>query len=278
MSESPEPQAALEEPAQPQREESAPSEETGDLATEAAQSQEGDSQERSEQPQPEKSRYGGVQRRISELTRALRERERELADIQAREQAAKEAEALKPPKEDDFDSHEEWLEAKVAWTVERRLVEAERVREARESQRRRQEAADKLESDWAGRLERAREKFSDFEDVAMADDHVVSNAMARAIKKAELGPEIAYYLGKNPSESNAIARLGDDEAEFLAIGRLEAKLRSQQNAERRRSNAPPPPAPARSAATTTPNALSDKAPVGDWMKARRKQLEAQRSR
>jgi hypothetical protein len=60
--------------------------------------------------------------------------------------------------------------------------------------------------------------------------------MAEAIREAENGPAIAYYLAKNPAESHRIASLSPV-AQAAAIGRLEGKVTVPTP---RTTQAPPP--------------------------------------
>lgn len=108
--------------------------------------------------------------------------------------------------------------------------------------------------------------------------------MADTIRASEVGPDVAYYLGSNPSEAAKIADLPP----FLQakeIGRLEAKLLSNPPVKKTTS-APPPIAPVTARGgntaaydTTDPRSVKTMS-TSEWIEAERqrqiKKLEARR--
>lgn len=90
-------------------------------------------------------------------------------------------------------------------------------------------------------LERAaplKQKHADFEQVI--NSPVFTPEMRDAIFDSEQGPEVAYFLGKNPAEANRIA--GMQPAQMLReIGRLEARFSAPN--QRAISSAPSPITP-----------------------------------
>ena len=219
-------------------------------------------------PAPKKT--GGFQKRISQLTQRLREAEEELVRSRAEAQPQPAVEA-KAPNRDDFEDYESYLIALTDHRVEQKVAEREATRAQKENQVRAEREYKALEREWNKREEAVVAKYEDYQDVAYADDHMVSPAMAGVIKASEIGPEIAYYLGKHPSESDEIADLSPAQA-ALAIGRIEERLRQQQSTKPKRSNAPPPAEAGRTGASESSNQLSEKMTPDQWIKARRKQL------
>lgn len=176
----------------------------------------------------------------------------------------KKAENLDPrpvrPKRADFENPDDFENARdqyaddlSAWT----LREAERVRITREDQQR-IEADRKAEeaktvnqtiSAHNTRVEQAKTKYADYSAVAEAADLPISIVTAQAIMTSDIGPDIAYHLGKNPEEAKRIADMvipgavfpdklpngqpspfagmpvPDERAQLLAIGEITAKLR-----------------------------------------------------
>ena len=123
---------------------------------------------------------------------------------------------------------------------------AERIANEREAARQRAE----LVSAYHEREEEARDKYSDFEQVAYNPMLKITQVMAETIQSSDVGPDVAYFLGTNPKEAERISKLSP----FLQakeIGRIEAKLISEP-IQKRTTNAPPPIAPIAGKATSTP--------------------------
>lgn len=104
---------------------------------------------------------------------------------------------------------------------------------------------------WSERATAFKDKAPDFETVAFSHAHKVSPVMAELIKESEVGPEIAYWLGKNPVEAAKIADatflherssihdiIAAKQRAALEIGRLEARF--AQPAAPRFTQAPAP--------------------------------------
>ncbi len=206
------------------------------------------------------------------LAREARKWERERARAQAQPPAPA---PVTPPNVADFSDAPAYAEAlaesKAAELVAQRAAEAEAAT-AREN--------------YEDRAEAARDKYDDFEQVAYNPAVPVTKVMAEAVMADELGPEILYHLGSNPSEAARIARLSAVQ-QAREIGKLSVKLASTPPAKTT-SSAPAPitPVSARSVAakvvdTTDPRAAKSMSD-SEWIIAEnervRKRLEAQRNR
>ena len=143
------------------------------------------------------------------------------------------------PTADQFANVDEYAQA----LAERKAQELVQQRE----QRQQQEAL--LES-YQEREEAAREKYDDFEQVALNPKLPITTLMAQTIQASEVGPDVAYYLGSNPKEAERISRL-PAYLQAKEIGRIEAKVQSNPPVKKT-SAAPTPitPVTARSASTT----------------------------
>lgn len=113
-------------------------------------------------------------------------------------------------------------EARVA--AERKLAEDAATQRVAETARAAQEAeVAALNTRWETAKTEAKTKYTDYEEVA-GGEHIVSEAMAVAVLQADNGPDIAYWLGKNPDESARIAGLKSPVAQFIEIGKIAATL------------------------------------------------------
>jgi hypothetical protein len=98
--------------------------------------------------------------------------------------------------------------------------------------------------------------------------------MAATIQESDMGPDIAYYLGKNTAEADRIARLSP----FLQakeLGKLEAKLAATVTPPKP-SAAPAPISPIKAPASsasfvdTTDPRSAEKMTTSEWIEAERK--------
>lgn len=177
-----------------------------------------------------------------------------------------------PPKPEDFKDALSYAEALADFKAEEKLAQ-------REAQQQRNAA----ESTYADRAEAARDKYDDFDEVVQRHPNdggpAISTAMAEVIKASEMGPELAYHLGKNPDESKRIWAL-PPYLQAMELGRLEAKLVANPPVKKT-SSAPDPITPVRRGASissydpTDPRSL--KMDSDAWIKARNAQVAKQNS-
>lgn len=157
----------------------------------------------------------GVQQRINELTRKRHEAER-------RAEAAEKKLADAQNKDISDLEYEDQIAEK---TLQRtRQDQAQTDREA---------AAELAHQAYLARVEAARTQFPDFDDVAHKNWEP-TQAMFKAILDSDVGPLVAYHLGKNPAERHRIASLSP-ENQFREMGKLEVRLTAPKAA-------PKPPA------------------------------------
>ena len=159
------------------------------------------------------------------------------------------------------------------------LQKAEEIIARREAARQQSQV---LES-YQEREEAARDKYTDFEQVAYNPKLSITNVMAETIQSSDIGPELAYYLGSNPKDADRIARLSPL-SQAKEIGKIEAKLAAEPPMKKTTSApAPITPVTARSsggAAFDTTDPRSTKTMTdSQWIEAerarQRKKWEAQ---
>jgi hypothetical protein len=239
---------------------------------EADRESEPDEGEPEKSPKPKRRRpKRTVQRRIDELTRRNREllakvetleREKtapaesaittkpEEADASEKEQPSPSAKTKNKRDSQDYQDYgdytydvahdaaasvlEEQLDAKL---LER--DQARKKREAEEAESQRQHTAEKA---WAKEVDRGRDLFEDFDEVASNPDVHVSPAMAQILFSSKQAAELAYYLGSNPKEANEMADLDADEA-MRRMWQLETSLKPEPEPPPRQKSRAPKPAP-----------------------------------
>ena len=171
--------------------------------------------------------------------KALREaQEKEYWKAQALQQKAPEPTptpvSADGPKQDDFDTHAEWVKASIRFEA-KAMIEAE-----------------KRQQTWEQKAQAARTRFTDF-DEALETAPAPSRAVAEVLNESPIGGDVAYHLATHPDEYNRINRLGPVAA-ALELGRIEARLVPQKKAPiTPATKAPRPPSPVTAAAAARPS-------------------------
>jgi hypothetical protein len=163
-----------------------------------------------ETPEPELDSKppSGLDKRISKLVWEREEAKRQAAYFRGLAegnrgqppQGAPDSAKDGPPKQEQFETYDEYLRALTRHEIRTEMAQ-ERQNLTRELEGR------ELQGGFEKRVEAFRETHADFDEVAFSNDHQVSPTMRDAIVNTQDGAEIAYWLGKNPEESNRIARL-----------------------------------------------------------------------
>lgn len=230
-----------------------------------------------------------VGKRIAkEQRKAQREADRRIAEaMQHRQPEAPQAQQTGAPRPDDFKTadgsidSEAYIGARARYEAEQLFQQAEIRRQQQEIARRTQQERQQLAQTWNDKIEEASEKYEDYFDVVHNPSLPVTDVMAEAIMHADNGPEISYFLGKNPKEAARIAGLSP----FLQakeIGRLETKL-SSAPPPKKISAAPEPIRPITGGGSTIPVDTTDpkslsRLGTSAWIEAERKRQIAKLER
>lgn len=231
--------------------------------------------------QPKAKSKGGFQRRIDELTQRQRDAQREaeywremaMRAVPAQPQAQPAApQAPQPPDPSKYAGGEwdaEYQKARDAYVREAAAHDAEvrlwqRVHQASIAQQRAQAQA-QFQSKAETFQERQAEfsaQVEDYQDAAqaalgaLARNRGVADAVGEALADSDAGPEVLYFLGKNPAEARALAQM-NPAAAARHIGRIEARIEAQREAAKAATQAPPPPATVRGSSRHTPDPLRE---------------------
>jgi hypothetical protein len=99
--------------------------------------------------------------------------------------------------------------------------------------------------------------------------------MAKAIRRSDIGPEIAYYLAEQPDKASVIARLDPDD-QRIEIGRIAGRIEAIKASVPPPVSKAPPPAPRLTGVETVdekdPSNMSD----AEFAKWRRRQIAQRR--
>lgn len=207
-----------------------------------------------------------VQKRLAKERRKLEREIRLEAENEALKKQAQPKEEPKTgkPTPDKYSTYEDYLEALAKHTV---TEERQKQKQESEQEKQKQTRQEKLQG-YNERAKEARKSLPDFDDV-VDQDLPVSQVMIETITESEIGPHIAYHLGKNPDEAERIANL-PPLAAARAIGKIEAMLESKLTPTEpaQQSNAPKPVTPVKgtkSVVEKDPADMTDKE-FAEWRK------------
>lgn len=189
----------------------------------------------------EKPKANSASKRIDELTKKRRDAERD-RDYWRQQAMSNQPEKPKDPVDEplktlaDFEYDEAKYQQHIFDKARSGAVEeAQRVIKEDQSQ---QTSTRRVASFEAKELEFAK-SVDDYQDVARDNDLPVTQVMADVVTEMDNGPEVLYYLGKNPDLAYEIAQMPGLTA-ARELGRIEAKIQLQEKKGEKVSKAPVP--------------------------------------
>lgn len=216
---------------------------TPDEGYDAIDNDPGEEQPEEEKAEPEKKERTFTQTELDKmiekrLSRMERRHQREMASlkqspVQNESPKAEPKSDLAEPKKDNFNSYEEYLEARAEWKAEmrseKRFRELEEKFEKQAKQREEEEQQKSFSRKADERVKAGQAKYEDFDDVIndAAEDGIIvaGSELHMALIESDIGHDLAYYLSKpeNRGEAEDLLELSP-RALNRAIGKLEAKL------------------------------------------------------
>ncbi len=235
----------------------------------------------------------GVQKRLDELVKQREDAERRvseereeklrlLAIVEGRDKPAPQTvevdadpEPAKPRPEDFADTSGferallSYVDDKFAWAGRKAAKEQEQVAIA--------EGIRKSQESFHARRQKAMDRYADFKEVADSPTILVPQIAVQAIIHHELGPDLQYYLGKNPQEAQRLSAIDNPLLQAMELGSMLAKLNTPPPASAKPtvSNAPPPIKPITANGSAPAKSLYDIAETGsmeEYAAARKAQL------
>jgi hypothetical protein len=213
-----------------------------------------------------------LQRKIARMSYKERELKRQNTQLMEmlRNQQKPTTEAPKPPKLEDFESIDDFVDAKLQYALKQGQEQ-----EAQPAQQDQNVDAVTFELNKDDLYSNGIAKYADFNEVVGAE-HVditpyMANAIFETIEDADLQVDTAYYLGNNPKEAAKIAKLPPVRqiAEVVKVSnKITAKKTGKQKAV---SKAPAPIEPVGGKKTTSAE-IGDKEDFESFLKKRNKQL------
>lgn len=168
------------------------------------------------------------------------------------------------PVREQFQNDDAYWEAHIEHLAEQKA--AQKVAE-----RERTMQSEKRADVFAEKAEKAIEKYADFNDVVSNPNLHINDSMVEFITDSDLGTEVAYFLGKNPSRAEQIANMSPVKA-ALAMEAIAKEITAKPNPRPSSAPAPIKPIGASSSSQKDPEDMSFKE-FTDW---RRKHLSNSR--
>jgi hypothetical protein len=192
----------------------------------------------------------GVQKRLDELTK---QREEERARAEKAEQLlermtglveqlsgkkepttpepAAEGEPVKPNRNDypDPDAWEsalvDYADKRAAWTAKREVETMQRQQREESQAAAIEQGMLKARDEYAARVQEAKTKIPDYDEVANSPDVSVPIPVAHAIINSEHGPQLQYYLAKHPERAQALFNMTPPQ-QLIALGLMVAEMQA----------------------------------------------------
>jgi len=191
--------------------------------------------------QSESKKANGVQKRINEITRqreeAKRENEKLKRDIEALKKSkdTPKEEKISSPKEDDFETYDEYLEALGDYTdkISKQETVEKEPEAKKESEPEKGEGLSDEETTAMAIIKETigtSEKPKDFDEVALAPDVEITGDMLIALSECEDPAKVMYYLGKNKGLASDIASMSPTK-QAMEIGRLDGNVKPPKPTE-----------------------------------------------
>ena len=179
------------------------------------------------------------------------------------------------PKIDDVDektgepkyaTYADYDAAKDEWLREDAIRRFREESATTERQRQQQQVEQVIAQDWTKRVEKAAEKYPDFQEVALDDDLPIKQGspVDLFILDSAAGTDILYHLGSNPEELDRINKL-HPLAQVRELTKLELKLTDKAAPPAKKvTQAPRPPHQTAGTGTVTKDAVQKATEEGDF--------------
>lgn len=200
-----------------------------DKAEEVGEAAPPEQEESGDEPAAEPAKKSGVQKRFDELTKARREAERERDEWRKKaegktEEKFEEPTTLKRPKEEDFDTYEQYEDALVDFKLDQR--EAKSAKQKAEAQAK--QKAEKFQQDFGSVMDEITGADEAIAEKAIAGELFLTQEQASIAMESESPKGVLDYLIRNQDEAYRIAELSPTGV-AREIGKIEAKLASESS-------------------------------------------------
>jgi hypothetical protein len=149
-----------------------------------------------------------AEKRVGEL-------EAKVAELEKSNSPAPVDEPAKAPKQEDFATVAEYVDAQVEWKLQQRAVE--------DAKKAAQSAQAAIDSAHQARVNKFVESHPDYQETLEKADLTLAIPLLQYIRESDLGPDLALHLSKNVEIAERLNRLSPIKA-LAELGKIEAKL------------------------------------------------------
>lgn len=214
----------------------------------------------------EKEKLSGFSKRLKKFESKLAEKDREI-EFYRRLVAEKETtpEPAKPLKLEDYGNIEDYVAATAA------QVRAQVLQEVQSTSKQVTKQA-QIEATYLARIEAAKATITDWDDVFenLDSDTVVQPETIQFVLESEVGPQISYYLAKNPEFNERLNKLSPLKR-AAELGKLEDRLTTKVQ-PKAVTKAPPKVSSVKGTATQVQLDRSAATSYAEWKAARTQEL------
>ena len=220
-----------------------------------SESEDDESKEESESDDEDKKprKKNGFKKRVDRLNRKLSEKDAEIERLRRQYEsgapkkdeapAKEETKSNAKPRPQEFDTHEEYVEALTDYKIAQKEEQYERQSKEAESKR----ESEKQFQTFQSKVNDFKKEASDFDDVVYeVDDIPLTPLIQKAILTSDIGPQLMYELAKDRERLEKIISL-DQFTALKEIGkiedRIEQRLSSKKQSKQTTTKAPPPITP-----------------------------------
>lgn len=169
-----------------------------------------------------KNKFETLEQRLSALETGKPAQKQEVAQPEVVEVAPK-------PTVDQFASYEEFTEALAEWKLDQKLAKLEAQKEEFKVKQTEQQKVQAVFDGYNKLVAEAMERYDDWDDVVGKATNI-PEAVGLTIIEMENGPDVAYYLGKNPAVCKKLMSIGPLAA-VAEIGKISAALMPTEDVE-----------------------------------------------
>ena len=151
------------------------------------------------------------------------------------------------PKEDDYESYTDFMEALSDYTVEEAMAKRDKADKSRATRKENARAESRLDTALTDQATEAKGIHEDWQEVVeQVDEHMSAEGLAwpdsHMVAFATTGRagEIAYYLGQNLDECEKLVNAKSRDALMLQLGKIEAKIDTESPSDTGANGDPKP--------------------------------------
>lgn len=201
------------------------------------------------------------------LAKESRRSERRMAEELAKYQT----QAKPEPTREQFATDDEHQRAAIEHAI---AAKAEEIAEKRLAERQSQAKQQEAEAGFWEKADEVAERFPDFDAVVRDPSLPLNGAVLEFVMGSDVGPELAYHLGKHKSEAIKLSQMSPVKA-VLRLVEIQAEIKGKPKA--RISSAPEPMQPVGNRGRAISSALpSDSDDMETWAAKERKRIASLR--